>query len=245
MSEDQSLYVFVHLSKTGGTTLYKHLRRYLSSEKELVYLGPEGDLERKRLGRPPLEDRPEKDRKRVRVLIGHKVTIRTLDLVPWREPRLIFFIRHPVRRMISKYNYQMYLAGKQDYPVPFDQWRAELKPNAWDTAFWLCRRFLELPPKEIREVSARQEIARQLLHQFYYVSTTERLDKDAAPLLSEMGIPTEMRRENVGGRDHRVILKATPEIDSTIAKEFASEMDFYRYWSSLSPYRGAPGRPSI
>ena len=99
MSEDQSLYVFVHLSKTGGTTLYKHLRRYLSSEKELVYLAPEGDRERERLGRPLLEDRSEKDRKQVRVLIGHKVTIRTLDLVPWREPRLIFFIRHPAHEL--------------------------------------------------------------------------------------------------------------------------------------------------
>ncbi len=245
MTDKRPIYIFVHHSKTGGTSIYRHLKQHLVSEDELVYLGPEGDIERDRLGRPPLDERPERERRRIRVLIGHRIRLSTLDLVPWRQPRLIFFIRDPVDRMISKYNYQMHLRGLEDDPLRFEDWRANLKPNAWDTAFWLCRRFLEMPAGEIRDVEKRQQIAGQLLSQFYLVSITERLDRDAALIFKELGLPLDIKRENVGGRDHKSILRKTPGIEETIRREFSSEIRFYERWAGLAPYFGRAGRPVI
>lgn len=245
MTNNEPLYVFVHLSKTGGTTLYKHLLQFFTSEDELVYLGPEGDIERKRLGRPPLEERNEDERRRVQILIGHKVQLKLLKMMPWREHRLIFIIRHPVSRMISKYNYQMYLKNLQNNPVPFNKWLAELKPNAWDTSFWLCRRFLGMLPRTIRDITTRNNITENLLRQFYFVSTTERLDQDIAFIFEEMGIPTKMERKNVGGKDHKTILKQTTQLANQILRAVPSELAFYNRWASVAPYWGSAGLPQV
>lgn len=243
MPEADPLYVFVHLSKTGGTSLYRHLRCHLASEDELVYLGPEGDAERERLGRLPLEARHECERRRVRVLIGHRVTLSSLDLMPWREPRFIFVLREPVSRLISKYNYQIHLDGRIDVPQPFDDWLANLKPNAWDSAFWLCRRFLKMPARGLRDIRTRQRIANRLLEQFYLVTTTERMDTDAKLLFREIGIPEEMPRENVGGRDHHVVFDPDDTVRARIRAAVDNEVAFYRRWAECAPYWGRPGLP--
>lgn len=239
------LYIFVHLSKTGGTTIYKHLLKFFKNEDEIVYLGPEGDTAREILGKPPIENRSEKERKRIKVLIGHKVKLSTLSLVPWREPRFVFFMRHPVARIISKYNYEMHLKGFQNNPIPFEQWVTSLKPNAWDTSFWLCRRFLNILPRYIKDIPKRQKIANDLLQQFYFVSSTERMDSDIRTIFSEMGIKKDMERENVGGRDHKILRHITPEIERKICKLFKSELEFYTKWSKAFPYQGCVGMPTI
>ncbi|MCZ0814019.1 sulfotransferase family 2 domain-containing protein [Roseovarius sp. EGI FJ00037] len=245
MSVADPLYVFVHLSKTGGTSLFRHMQRHLASEDDLVYLGPLGDAERERLNRPPLEDRPENERQRVRVLIGHRVKMSTLDLVPWREPRLIFVMRDPVKRLISKYNYQMHRQGLSDDPVPFFTWLENLKPHAWDSAFWLCRRFLEMEADALRDVAQRQQIANRLLERFNLVTTTERMDEDMPHVFRQLGIPSEMRRENVKGRDHKVALTPDEDVLERARQVLNPEIGFYNAWAERAPYWGPAGRPSL
>lgn len=245
MSSADPLYVFVHLSKTGGTSLFRHLQRHLESEDDLVYLGPLGDAERERLNRPPLEERTEDERRRVSVLIGHRVNMSTLDLVPWREPRLIFVMRDPVKRLISKYNYQMHRQGLSDDPVPFFTWLDNLKPHAWDSAFWLCRRFLEMEAHRIQGVAHRQGIANRLLECFNLVTTTERMDEDMAHVLRQLGLPAEMRHENVKGRDHKVALTPDEDVLESARQVLKPEIAFYNAWAGLAPYWGPAGRPSL
>ena len=178
------LYVFVHIPKTGGTTVTAHLRTNLEWDQEVVDLGPWGEDYRSRNDLAPFSERPEEERAETLVLAGPKSTA-DLALVPGRPIRYVTFVRDPADRLVSMFNFRT--SRPQNATLGFEEWYGNLKPN---TMFrWLRRRL---------DVDSMPEL-KDSLRDFWFVGTTDHLNDDLPGVFAAMGVPTTWENRRVTG----------------------------------------------
>lgn len=101
MPETDPIYIFLHVPKTGGSTINRHLRLNLHYDEVFVHLGGGGARYRAEMDRPDWEERPLEDRNRARVLTGHRARFGIHELLPDRTPRYVTVQREPAARIMS------------------------------------------------------------------------------------------------------------------------------------------------
>src|SRR3989344_9024690 len=200
--EKDVLCIFLHIQKCAGSTIRVHIERSLKpGEYIFLYDGEYFDVREKQLKHFTIGKRREEmalylsqltneQKRRVRVLYGHRVYYGIHRFFPGREARYLTFIRHPTVRTLSLYNYSLdhverptkYSAeGDSTYRreelrwtcqnikpngdvLPFSQWFSK---NQWlsnfMTAFLIRQRFGN--PGDLPET---------ILKKFYFVGFTER-----------------------------------------------------------------------
>ena len=188
---DDHVYCFIHIPKTGGSTIIVQLRTNLDYDTEFVHLGGEGDDYRRRHGLPAWEERPTDERRKARILAGHQVRFGVHESVPGRRPRYFTILRDPADRILSVYNFRV---QQDEADIPFWDWYETYPRN--NGYKWLKRVFGiedDVPPWEI---TAR-------LDEFWFVGVTERLSDDLPDLFAHFGVPTEWidQRTTVPERD--------------------------------------------
>lgn len=119
---DKYLYIFVHVPKTGGETLIKHVVKNFPPESVLL-------LDNKNLKLYPHTKRkidyfskvkkyllglPLSKRRKIRFVAGYILPYGIEEFFPGKEARYITFIRHPLRRVLSMYNYYLRLYLNED-----------------------------------------------------------------------------------------------------------------------------------
>jgi hypothetical protein len=191
---DSHVYVFLHIPRTGGTTINGHLRQHLVFDDEFVHLGGLGDAYRRDHGLPPFTQRDDDRRGRARVLSGHRVRYGVHDLVPGREPRYITILRDPADRIVSAYNYRMAI-GDVEYQE-FDAWYEAFPRNHMFK--WLRR---GLGVETMDEVLA-------MLRTFWFVGATEHLDEDLPHLFRAIGTPETWHNLRVTPDEGAVVTKS-------------------------------------
>ncbi len=175
--QDRYLYLFLHIPKTGGTTINWHLRQNLKYDEENIHFAGAGDEYRRVHDRKPFGERSALERSRARVLCGHWVRYGDHELVPDADPRYFTILRDPADRIVSTYNFQM--SSRSDATQPFESWYGDWPRNK--TFRWLRRR---LGCDSVSEILDR-------LRSFWFVGVTEHLDEDLPKLFGTLGLPQQ------------------------------------------------------
>ena len=185
--DDDFLYVFMHLPKTGGTTVNAHLARTLGFDDRFAHLGPWGNSARAETGMPQPDEWPTKKRQRLRVISGHRVHATTHWLVEGREARYFTFLRDPPGLAVSQYNQD---ASRLEEPPGFWEWYRDRSPNPQYR--WCLHRL----------GGASYDETITALGGFWFVGVTEQLDQDLPHIFDAIGVPTEWVNRRVAGGGH-------------------------------------------
>ena len=199
------VYVFLHLPKTGGTTINAHLYKHLEWDEEFIHLGPWGHRYRTENGRPRPEERSVEELARLRVVSGHQARYGMNELLVGRTPRHLTILRDPADRVASVYNYQM---GKQE-PVGFWEWYRQYPKN---NAFrWFGKRLGG--PRSMAEIL-------DTLSGFWFVGTTDHLDQDLPHIFQAMGVPGQWVNRRVAGAEPNLDDVHHPDRERAILRRF-------------------------
>ena len=120
LSKKKPLYVFLHIPKCGGTTLKFHLEQNFE-RKELLFLYNlrfPHLIEKRKIGNF-IENLTKDEKNSLKVVYGHEVYYGIHKVFPDRDVRYVLFLRNPISRIISHYNF---LKGKAVY----DSWEKEI-----------------------------------------------------------------------------------------------------------------------
>lgn len=229
------LYIFLHVPKSGGMTINRHCIRNLQ-DGGVLWLSPRGMMrfigedshplyqkaeERisNRLGRSHADTRQwtqqfinalsDTQRRRLKAVVGHHAYLGIHRLFD-RKGRYFTFLRDPVERVISHYNYlftqteesrEIYrIADKSGRPRTLDQWVTEEEVASNFMTRFLARQMSERPSGEIGSFPPVTQDdftdARKLLDKCFFVGLTER-HQDFACIYNILGFSRGIGRQNV------------------------------------------------
>ena len=223
--DDDTLYVFLHLPKCPGTTLAHHIRENFRPEQTVrLYVNEPMSFINPKTGRHQvLEDAgqidaylaslTESDKREVRVIYGHDVFYGVEKLFG-RPARYITFLREPVGRNVSWYNFFRMMHENRwplDFPfarsilsesgeaLEFEPWfaNAPLHATVNNMLNHFMNRFLRegvsyenLGPEHVARAKA-------VLGEFHVVGTTETFDRHVPALYAEMRIRKFFPDQNI------------------------------------------------
>ncbi len=203
MSDPDVLWLYLHVPKTGGTTINGHLSRHLAFDDTFVLLNRWGRSYRRREGRLPLEERTPEERARIRCLVGHRVWYGVHELVPGRAPRYVTVLRDPAAQILSRYNFDRSRARTS---LPFEAWYAERfgSEHARNPQVrFLADRYAGTDSE--RDLTQAYFSAVALLRRCWFVGVTAHLDDDLPHLFAAMGVPTTWDDYRRVGSGHRLL----------------------------------------
>jgi hypothetical protein len=182
--DDRFVYVFIHLFKTGGTTITGHVALHLEKDRDWVMVGTHSNRVREEAGEPQPIDWPEEQRRGIKIITGHGTDIDTHQVALGREPRYFTIFRDPAPLMVSRYNFFL---SRRQVDMSFDEWYPTRKPNENHRRM---RRLLH---------AANFGEMKDALRRFWYVGATETLNEDLPHIFATWGLPTEWKNRRVAG----------------------------------------------
>jgi hypothetical protein len=200
---DRYLYGFMHIPKTGGSTINRQLRNHLGGE-EFAHFRRRGKRPRANVEMFP--DLPLWKRKKTRVVAGHYLQNDVHELVPGSIPRYFTIVRDPADRVLSVYNFRRH-KGEADR-LPFVDWLEEYKT---DVAFNLVC-FYHHIPYDAPRIDKRVKTA---LGGMWFVGVTEHLNDDLPHLFRHLGVPGEWTNQRMATTDDSQLeaARALPKAD--------------------------------
>ncbi len=200
------LYIFAHLQKTAGSAFRKNVQESLAPEEFLeIYLG--GQLKDAQHIERLLETLPPERKSKIKLILGHHVYFGMHSHFA-RKAKYIIFLRDPVARTISHYNYcrtDQALGGRNHHPsvtgpdgrlLDFQTWFAGNPSLHNFTTRFLVRFYRGTPPEP--ELGPHDlQTARKALKRFYFVGLTERYSENVSCLYQKLGIKGVFKEVNV------------------------------------------------
>lgn len=210
MSERRFLHLFVHLPKTGGAVLMRNGENYLKPDRFLrvnytyhqYYFDPRvqrirfytGESDFKEL----LNSLSTEQKERIEFMGGHDLYQGIHSTFP-RPPRYFLFLREPISRTISLYNYQR---GSYDYHLKqgkkLDAWgkillqrlekRFLIDGRVPSFEEWLDQSYDQMDPFQFTMTRFLKHLQFSSLEEFFFVGLTETLKEDLLYLHQELGI---------------------------------------------------------
>lgn len=244
------VYIFMHMYKTAGQTMLANLQLNVPQTERLdLSVGPLGLDLSKRCGslanpgwvRERVDEYVrEKAHPHTRLLNGHMAYFGIHELLPPERPALYFaFLRHPVERVNSLYNYLKY--NSQNH------WHHELVNAGWSLPEWLEHSpalwahnglVRQLLLGTFDQVSVQRELdpglvqeAKRRLAQFWFVGLTETFSRDSLYLYGKLRFYrfAEEQVLNASLKKEQV----TPEIYEQIAACNTLDLELYEYTRQL------------
>jgi len=210
------LYIFLHITKCGGTTITHHIRENLKNDEyiELYEIYKEGDTKWMDFDYQTIEKSlsatlHNRDKNKIKIIFGHQAYYGIHKFFPGRDVRYTIFLRNHANRMISQYNYRI-MGIKGDRPisacnrdvfnkkimengtiVPFERWVENGHGNFLNT--FLYKFYYHKEPQSNETVLEKN---RDILNKFYFVGIVENPD-DFLFFYNKLGIKKFFPNQNV------------------------------------------------
>ncbi len=210
----EPLYIFLHVMKTGGTTIREHIVKNFRKEKYLfLYANIRPFLREKEDIRKYIRALTREQKGKLKIIFGHCSYYGLDKLFPDREVRYIAFLRNPANKIISQYNFQR---ANLDKKVNLKRSREVILINGKILPFgrkWFQQnkvflenhmtKFFFLHPaygsQPINENTLKK--VKKMLDRFYFVGITEN-PEDFSFIYSELGIERFVDDANVSEKDY-------------------------------------------
>ncbi|MBI3154317.1 MAG: sulfotransferase family 2 domain-containing protein [Burkholderiales bacterium] len=203
---NDAIYIFLHIPKSAGTTFRHHIEHNFAPEEIVaLYRADDARLRREDVF-ARLQSLPDEQRRRLRVIYGHEVYHGIHELFD-RPCRYVTFLRDPIDKTISFYNYRMQQGIRKGTIDPaalprFEDW-LEASRGMHDGMLGDLVKYGFADGPDVSEPALRA-----VLQKFYFVGTTENFDEDAMFLYHELGIRRFFRDQN---RSERFLTPAEVE----------------------------------
>lgn len=229
MSTNDKVFVFAHITKTGGTTLREHFKKHLSRE-EFYHLAKKGNLNAIKNNEEIFLNRPIAKQLNSKVIIGHEVTLDVFESLPHKNKILCTTFREPKKWLISRYNQRMNRFKKNGLAIlPFDQWLQSKEPflSQFD---WLYARFFGFGPKyRSQPQKERLKFVKDRLNLFSIIFILDTLDEKIKPICNELEIPAVLEKKNISGLDNIDFYKETEKNKNLINFHTKNDTLLYQY----------------
>lgn len=213
------LYIFVHIPKTGGTSIRKHIRKNIAEDERLFLSFPELRFEPYTLSYKKLSVKveekikslSEKQKKNIKIIFGEEVPYGVHKYFK-RKARYFTVVRDPNKRTLSLYNfyrtryekdhkkgvyrshypYQLLINGK--VPEFFD-WVKEkygVKRNSTETMVQLLQTLGFLDSSNVDSNTIKKS-----LDKFYFIGTTGQSFDDFSYIYGLLGFNKYFLRQNI------------------------------------------------
>jgi len=246
-----TLYIFAHVPKCGGSTLSHHLRiKFTESAFLTLTYSTLGQLKftppelftRKNVA-AYLNSLSPDVKANIKTIAGHLAYYGVHEFFS-KSPRYITFLRHPVARTISHYNFIIERSKKGGFLtdsirqslfsntgeiVPFEKWfETSVYADNYMTRFF--NNAVDLPEDGLN--STHLEYAKSLLDKFYFVGLTETYDQDVPFLYYRLGINQFHADRNISQKTFTS--QGNQDIQQLILKKNNYDSELYRYAQVLN-----------
>lgn len=213
------LWFVYHVPKTGGQTIRDYLAREMRRGVDFEHLG-KWDRSTP-LGFDEVAARDEASRAGLRVLCGHPLSRQFAGLFPGRPIREVVFLREPVSRLISHYNFAMTMRSRRGHEtIALEQYLDEQQPDPM--THFLGQRLGETKPRKHLNIVLHE------LGQFWLAGRTESLDLLLPHLFEGMGLPAQVpHRSNVTGVTIELRATPTPDLADEIRRQNPLDVMLY------------------
>ena len=234
----EPLYIIFHVPKTGGTSFRFQLKRFFRNDQVLfLYRDFYSQINNKEKVKDLINALTPGQKRKIKVIIGHKVYYGIDELFSDREIRYVIFFRHPAARIVSRYNFSRTLLAaypdhyklddviKEGRVVAF----SEFVKNASFCRNSMYRFFLEHGMGS-SDSSIEQNLSgiKSILKTFYFVGLTEKSSEDFLFLFHQLGLNPLALRLNASKKFFK------PDDDLTEKLRTGNEIDYQLYdWAVL------------
>ncbi|MDD2807214.1 MAG: sulfotransferase family 2 domain-containing protein [Patescibacteria group bacterium] len=254
MPAKEPLYFFLHIPKTGGTTINQALASTYKNG-EFIFL-PSNILDEK-ASRKSIKNYllniPVAKKNLIKVIAGHDVYYGLHNIFPNREPRYIACFRHPVDLTISSYNYYLTITNKKDcnptniakQPINdikilnFQDVLTKYEELHNLTFKFLADRLLDnkrlnkhLNLKDVDYINTKNndfilKKIKNILSHFYFLGITEKSQDDFLFIADKFGITKYMPKDNISTKFFN--LSTNPTIKNAIEQYNLLDQNLYDY----------------
>jgi len=228
--------VFPHIPKTGGTTLLYHFRKFFGDSKVLI-LGPHGRVRSFFEDRPQFEEMTAADLADIRVIQGHGVGEDTLHplLQAGKLPKLITVLRNPLALTRSRFNHKANAIEQRGGGV--------LRPEVFlkqDQGNAMCEILTTKFPSFIEpDCGGLARAGLSVLQKFHYVFVTEQMDQQVKGPMQYLGLPCTLERRRVAQSKRDL-----PISDAELAKQHREDLVLFEQANHLLEGDGASYNPT-
>lgn len=227
---DDELIVYHHIPKCAGMSVFKHLNAHLTWNDELVHLDARAERDVNATGAVPFAHKDGRELKRIEVLFGHDVSMKSLERLPNRRPLMMTCLRDPASRMVSHYNWEMHQRELAGEPIPdFASWYARQDRN-WMTR-WLGLKWLGLDVDALPEAVLFRKVV-DTLRGFWLVCTTEDFDSAMRVLTDKLDLPPIATVSNRAGETYSKRFSLTDEWRRKISSQHPLDAELYAHFAS-------------
>jgi hypothetical protein len=197
-AEIDMIHIFLHIPKSAGTTFRHHIENNFPADEILgLYKSEASKMSRDEVFAQVSGLTPEQRRK-LRVIYGHEVHYGIHELLD-RPCRYVTFLRDPIDKTISFYNYRMQQGIRKQQndasKLPsFEEWLRS-SPGMHDG---MLGDLVKYGFADAHDVSEPALCA--IMEKFFFIGTTENFDEDAMFLYHEMGVRRFFRDQNKSER---------------------------------------------
>jgi hypothetical protein len=221
---DDYIYIFLHIPRTGGTTLKWHIERNFSDEERLsLYTDTLNILNNKKICYKPSDYRtlvnlhiskiPKVRLKNIKIIYGH-YSIYGLHNHFNKKARYITFLRKPEERIVSYYNYLLQEYYKEQYegkkqskykygllidsePASLNNWILKLIQGDNYMSLWINTEKILYKLGYLNGMSESEETLINCLKNFYFIGLTELYNIDSLIIYNLLNINKFYKRKNV------------------------------------------------
>lgn len=240
------LYFFLHIRKTGGTTLVRELSSaYGKGEAVALYRSPANGAKSRAEVIKYLNSFSKEEKEKFTVIAGHNVYYGLHELFPDREPRYIACFRQPVERTISSFNHRLRESPRvlehfgqliNDHEI------LDLEKNLAEYAMFHNHTFKFLADRifgtdyvdqkdehytDEQENQAILEKIKEILSHFYFLGITERSQDDFLFIADKLGVNRYPTKKNVSKKIFS--LADNPAVKKDIEKYNLLDQEIYKY----------------
>lgn len=251
IANNDTVYVYFHVNKTGGTTFANHLYACFGEDSPIApMLNPYHEEVAKAENRVYWPDDSLDHKLKARIISGHKANPRNVrELAPYKNIRYIAYFRDPSSRIVSKFNYSK-ARGMIDPERTFEE---QLRLNGFleTQLYFFMYGFLDWTDEEMLPCYEKDQ-GRELMHialdhirDFFFIGLNESYNEDTLLLTNHLNLPPITTSYNITGRDHEQVLTLTDEITDLVREHYPIDFEFYENIKAIRDEWGSPFSTAI